>query len=164
MQNGRTHSFDPIAAEQVPFDQLVSRYREVTLPNQMKDWCQLGFDVTKAGWKKGKSPFGNYDGAIPDRPITKCSAGCVGPGCYGATHINTLWDKEVLLMRGTFKIPPLKEGHRYRLRVNSGDHVGSGGGHLIYINGKTLVETKQGGGRGSGGLPKGRLHHAGFSQ
>lgn len=149
------HSFDPIAAEQVPFDQLVSRYREVTLPNQMKDWCQLGFDVTKAGWKKGKSPFGNYDGAIPDRPITKCSAGCVGPGCYGATHINTLWDKEVLLMRGTFKIPPLKEGHRYRLRVNSGDHVGSGGGHLIYINGKTLVETKQGGGRGSGGLPKG---------
>ena len=149
------HSFDPIAAEQVPFDQLISRYREITLPRGMESWFQPEFDAAKAGWKTGKSPFGNYDGAIPTRPITKCSAGCVGPGCYGATRVNTLWEKEVLLMRGTFKIPSLKEGHRYRLRVNSGDHVGSGGGHMIYINGKPLIETKQGGGRGSGGLPKG---------
>jgi len=75
-----------------------------------------------------------------------------------------LWDKEVLLMRGTFKIPPLKDGHRYRLRVNSGDHVGSGGGHLIYINGKKLIETRQGGGRGSGGLPKGAYITQDFRQ
>ena len=58
-------------------------------------------------------------------------------------------------MHGTFKIPPFKEGHRYRLRVNDGEHVGSGGGHIIYINGKQLIEAKQGNGRGSGGLPKG---------
>ncbi len=158
------HSFDPIAAEQVPFDQLISRYREVTLPDGMEQWFQPGFDATNAGWKKGQSPFGNYNGEIPDRPITKCSAGCVGPGCYGATPVNTLWDKEVLLMRGTFKIPPLKDGHRYRLRVNSGDHVGSGGGHLIYINGKKLIETRQGGGRGSGGLPKGAYITQDFRQ
>ena len=69
--------------------------------------------------------------------------------------MNTLWEKEVLLLRGTFKIPSLKEGHRYRLRVNTGEHVGAGGGHLIYINGKQLVEAKLGGGRGSGGRPKG---------
>ena len=99
------YSFDPIAAEQVPFDQLISRYREVTLPDGMEQWFPPGFDATNAGWKKGQSPFGNYNGEIPDRPITKCSAGCVGPGCYGATPVNTLWDKEVLLMRGTFKIP-----------------------------------------------------------
>jgi hypothetical protein len=85
----------------------------------------------------------------------KCAAGCVGPGCYGATKVNTLWEKEVLLMRGTFKIPPLKEGHRYRLRVNDGEHVGAGGGHAIYINGKLLIEAKTCNGRGSGGLPKG---------
>ena len=46
-------------------------------------------------------------------------------------------------------------GHRYRLRVNDGNHVGSGGGHLIYVNGKPLIETKTCNGRGSGGLPKG---------
>jgi len=149
------HSFDPNPAEQVPFDQLVSRYREVTMPEGMERWFAPDFDPAKAGWKKGKSPFGSYDGKLPDRPITKCSAGCVGPGCYGATKVNTLWEKEVLLLRGTFKTPPLKEGHRYRLRVNTGEHVGAGGGHIIYINGKPLIEAKQGGGRGSGGRPKG---------
>ena len=149
------HSFDPIAAEQVPFDQLVSRYREVTVPKGMEEWSAADFNATKAGWKKGKSPFGTYDGKIPTGPITKCNPTCVGPGCYGATPINTHWEKEVLLMSGTFKIPPLKEGHRYRLRENSGDHVGAGGGHKIFVNGKELVEAKQGGGRGSGGRPKG---------
>ena len=149
------HSFDPVAAEQVPFDQLISRYREVTPPEGMEDWSGSDFDSAKAGWKTGKSPFGNYKGEIPTGPITKCSAGCVGPGCYGATEINTLWEKEVLLMRGTFKVPPLKDGHRYRLRVNTGEHVGAGGGHKIYVNGRELVEAEQGGGRGSGGRPKG---------
>ncbi len=105
----------------------------------------------KADWKKGKSPFANYKGELPQRPITKCSANCTGPGCYGATPANTLWEKEVLLMRGTFQIPPLKAGHRYRIRVNDGEHVGAGGGHMIYINGKPLIEVKQGNGRGAGG-------------
>lgn len=149
------HSFDPTPAEQVPFDQLISRYRQVTSPRGMENWFAEDFDATAAGWKRGKSPFGNYNGEIPTRPITKCSPNCTGPGCYGATPINTLWEKEVLLLHGTFKIPPLKAGHRYRLRVNSGEHVGAGGGHVIYVNGKQLIETKQGGGRGSGGRPKG---------
>jgi len=149
------HSFDPIAAEQVPFDQLVSRYREVTLPEGMEEFFLADFDPKKAGWKKGKSPFGNYNGKIPEGPITKCSHGCTGPGCYGATPINSLWEKEVLLLSGRFKVPPLKDGHRYRLRVNTGEHVGAGGGHKIYVNGRELVEAKQGGGRGSGGRPKG---------
>jgi len=69
--------------------------------------------------------------------------------------VNSFWEKEVLLLRGTFKIPPLKEGHRYRVRVNDGDHVGAGGGHLIHVNGRPLVETTKCGGRGSGGQPKG---------
>ncbi|MDG2182485.1 MAG: DUF6288 domain-containing protein [Mariniblastus sp.] len=150
-------SFDPIPSEHVPFDQLVSRYRAVSLPGGMNNWFSINFDAEKAGWKTGNSPFGNYDGKIPHRPITKCSDSCVGPGCYGATPINSLWQKEVLLLRGTFKIPPIKEGFRYRLRVNTGEHVGAGGGHLIYLNGKKLIESKQGGGRGSGGRPKGAL-------
>ncbi|MFT5857666.1 MAG: hypothetical protein ACI8XO_004928, partial [Verrucomicrobiales bacterium] len=153
------HTFDPIPAEQVPFDQLITRYRKVTVPKDMEEWFQPDFGSTDeqahAVWKSSKSPFGNDDGKLPVRPITKCSAGCVGPGCYGATKVNTLWEKEVLLLRGSFKIPPIKDGHRYRLRINDGDHVGAGGGHIVYINGKPLIETKQGGGRGSGGLPKG---------
>jgi len=149
------HSFDPIAAEQVPWDQLITRYREVTLPKGMDNWFASDFNPAKAGWRKARSPFGHYNGKIPNGPITKCGGGCVGPVCYGATKVNTLWEKEVLLMRGTFKIPPLKKGHRYRLRINDGQHVGAGGGHVIYINGKELIEVKQGNGRGSGGQVKG---------
>ncbi len=149
------HSFDPIADEQVPFDQLITRYRSVTLPKGMENWQAIDFNGAKAGWGKGKSPFGQYMGKLPTRPIHKCGAGCTGPGCYGATSINTLWEKEILLMRGTFNIPPIKDGHRYRLRINDGNHVGSGGGHIVYINGKPLIEAKTCNGRGSGGLPKG---------
>jgi hypothetical protein len=149
------HSFEPIADEQVPFDQLVSRYREVTLPKGMEDWFAKDFNANALVWRQGKSPFGNYNGKLPKGPITKCSQNCFGPHCYGATPINTLWQNEVLLMRGTFKIPAMEEGFRYRLRINDGNHVGAGGGHIVYINGKPLIESKQGGGRGSGGRIRG---------
>ncbi len=147
------HSFDPIAAEQVPFDQLVTRYRKVTPPEGLENW--FAPENTSPLWKRGRSPFGHYKGKLPTGPVHKCGAGCTGPGCYGATKIRSFWEKEVLLLRGTFKVPPLKAGHRYRLRINDGNHVGSGGGHLIYVNGKPLVEAKTCNGRGSGGLPKG---------
>jgi hypothetical protein len=52
------HSFDPIAAEQVPWDQLITRYREVTLPKGMENWHAPNFNPAKAAWKKAKSPFG----------------------------------------------------------------------------------------------------------
>jgi hypothetical protein len=149
------HSFDPIAAEQVPFDQLVSRYREVTMPNSMENWFSPKFEPATAGWKRGNSPFGQYDGEIPNPPVSKCSEHCVGPVCYGATKVNTLWEKEVLLLRGTFKVPALKLGHRYRLRVNHSVHVGNGGGFAVYINGKQLIEQPNCIGRGGGEKPYG---------
>ncbi|MEK6239630.1 MAG: DUF6288 domain-containing protein, partial [Planctomycetales bacterium] len=149
------HSFDPITAEQVPFDQLITRYRQVTLPKGMENWHAAEFNPAAAGWKTAKSPFGHYQGKLPTRPIHKCGPGCVGPICYGGTKVNSLWEKEVLLMRGTFKIPPLKEDCRYRIRVNDGNHVGSGGGHIIHVNGRLLAETKTCTGRGGGGQPKG---------
>lgn len=153
------HTFDPIASEQVPYDQMITRYRPVTLPNGMADWYAKDFNSDQAGWKSAKSPFGHYDGKIPTGPIMKCTAECDGKhgpyGCFAATPVNTLWDKEVLLMRGTFKLPKLKEGHRYRLRINDGDHVGPGGGHIVYINGREFVEKEQCNGRGSNGMPNG---------
>lgn len=149
------YSFDPIAAEQVPYDQLITRYRKVTLPEQMGNWFTSDFDPGNVGWKTGRSPFGHYMGKLPTHPMHKCGAGCVGPGCYGATKVNSFWEKEVLLMRGSFRIPALKDGHRYRIRVNDGNHVGSGGGHIIYINGRPLAESTTCTGRGGGGQPRG---------
>jgi hypothetical protein len=153
------HSFDPIPSEQVPFDQLVTRYRKVTLPQGMDKWYETAFEASDdndhGSFKRGKSPFGHYRGKLPTGPVHKCGAGCSGPGCYGGTRINSFWEKEVLLLRQHFKIPPVKPGHRYRLRVNDGNHVGSGGGHVIYVNGRQLIEAKTCNGRGSGGLPKG---------
>ena len=149
------HSFDPIAEEQVPFDQLIARYRDITLPPGMQDWFHSDYESDDTAWKKGKSPFGQYLGILPTKPIHKCGPGCTGPGCFGATKVNTLWEKEVLLMRGHFRVPPMKAGHRYRLRINDGNHVGSGGGHIVYVNGQPLIEAKTCNGRGSGGLPKG---------
>jgi len=147
------HSFAPIQKEQVPFDQLITRYREVTAPDGMENWFAQDFDASM--WKNGLSPFGNYMGSLPVGPIHKCNAGCQGPDCFGGTKVNTFWENEVLLMRGRFDIAPIEQGYRYRLRVNDGNHVGSGGGHIIYINGKPLIESKTCNGRGSGGQPKG---------
>ncbi len=146
-------SFAPKKAEQVPFDQLITRYREVTSPEGMENWFAQDFD--SSGWKKGRSPFGHYMGSLPVGPIHKCNAGCQGPDCFGGAKVNTYWENEVLLMRGRFSLPPIDQGYRYRLRVNDGNHVGSGGGHIVYINGKPLIESKTCNGRGSGGQPKG---------
>ena len=157
------HSFDPIAAEQVPYDQLITRYREVTMPKGMDNWYAADFDAGKVGWKTGKSPFGQYDGKVPTVPIMKCTDACKnGPLCFAATPINTLWENEVLLMRGTFKLPAIKDGHRYRMMVNDGNHVGPGGGYIIYVNGKPFIEKKSCNGRGSNGLPTGAFVTAEF--
>lgn len=149
------HSFDPIASEQVPYDQLITRFREVTMPKGMENWFDPGFSPSSAGWKTGKAPFGQYNGKLPDPPVSKCTEKCTGPICFGATPVNTLWEKEVLLLRGTFDIPPLKKDHRYRIQINGGDHVGMGGGYAIYINGKELIVNDSCTGRGGGEKPKG---------
>lgn len=143
-------SFDPIKKEQVPWDQLAGRYRAVTEPKGSEDWFAKDFNAMAAGWKQGKSPFGQYMGKLPPP-----RNGCLGPGCYCGTPANTLWEKEVLTIQGRFKLPKAEPGYRYRVRVNDGNHVGEGGGYSIYLNGELLVENKNTNGRGSGGLPKG---------
>lgn len=40
------HTFDPIPSEQVPFDQLVIRFREVTLPDGMEQWSPRSTPLT----------------------------------------------------------------------------------------------------------------------
>jgi hypothetical protein len=121
----------------------------------MEKWFEPGFDPDKAGWSRGKAPFGQYMGKIPEGPVSKCSAACTGPNCYGAEKPNTLWEKEVILLRKKVTVPPLKEGHRYRLRVHQRAHVGNGGGFGVWINGKPLIEKRDGIGRGGGEKPYG---------
>lgn len=149
------HSFDRIAKEQVPFDQIISRYRDVTMPTGMENWFSADFDPDKAGWKRGKAPFGQQLGELPQGPVSKCSAACTGPNCYGAEPANTLWEKEVILFRKKVTVPPLKPGHRYRLRVHQRAHVGNGGGFGVWVNGKPMIEKNEGLGRGGGEKPYG---------
>ncbi|MBT8045477.1 MAG: hypothetical protein KJO79_11045, partial [Verrucomicrobiae bacterium] len=120
-------------------------YREVTLPKGMENWYAVDFNPTKAGWKLGKSPFGMTDGK--KAPL---STRCTVPHCGCSIMPGTLWDKEVLLMRQSFKAPTFKEGHRYRIIVGGAGHGWSGEGYALYLNGKLISEAKGGYYKGGG--------------
>jgi hypothetical protein len=140
-------SFDP--KETMPKEKG-NRYRKVTYPDGMQNWFAPDFDAKKAGWKSGLPPFGQLDGKLA--PL---SESCNAPFCGCGQTPKTLWEKEVLLVRGTFEIPPLKQGHRYRLVVGGSAHVNAGEGYAIYVNGKLLAESKAGVGKRQGGQPRG---------
>ena len=65
-------------------------------------------------------------------------------------------------MRGTFEIPPLREGHRYRIVLGGSAHVNAGEGFEIYVNGKLLAQSPAGVGRRQGGQPRGAHIYADF--
>jgi hypothetical protein len=139
------HTFDP--AEKLAYDKTPWRYRSVTMPSGMENWYAPEFDAAKAGWKKGLPPFGQYKGELTDNSKADRNHWGEAP--------RTLWDKEVLLIRGVFEIPAPKPGHIYRLRASRGQGVGAGDGFKIYLNGKPLVETKEGLGRRAGDTVQG---------
>ena len=141
------YSFDP--KETKPKDKG-SRFRKVTYPEGMADWFAPDFDARKAGWKSGLPPFGQRGGKLA--PL---SESCTAPFCLCGQKPKTLWEKEVLLVRGTFEIPPLREGHRYRLVVGGSAHVNAGEGYAIYVNGKLLAQSNVGVGKRQGGQPRG---------
>ena len=138
------HSFDP---KETLDKTKGNRYRKVTCP---ENWFAPDFDARKAGWKSGLPPFGQLDGKAA--PLGTC-----GPegSCGCGVAPKTLWAREVILIRGTFEIPALKEGHRYRLVVGGSNHVNAGEGFAIYVNGKLLAESKTGVGMRQGGQPRG---------
>ena len=140
-------SFDP--PEKLPKEKG-NRYRKVTYPEGMTNWFAVDFDAAKAGWKSGLPPFGQLDGKL--EPLGQC-----GPEsfCWCGVPPKTLWEKEVLLVRGTFEIPPLKEGRRYRIVVGGSNHVMSGEGYAIYANGKLLTQSSSGVPNRAGGQPRG---------
>jgi hypothetical protein len=120
-------SFDP--PETQKYDVSPWRYRPVTYPQGMENWHEPAFDPAKAGWKKGIPPFGQFKGQLTTN----------GNRSRLYEPPQTLWEKEVLLLRGTFEFPKPKPGHLYRLRVQTGQGVGAGDGFKVFINGKPLV-------------------------
>ena len=96
-------------------------------------------------------PFGQAGGKL--EPLRQCERTVGGCGC--GEKPRTLWEKEVLLVRGTFDVPPLKEGHRYRIVLGGSNHVNAGEGFAIYVNGKLLAESDVGVFKRQGGQPRG---------
>ena len=140
-------SFDP--PETLPTDKG-KRYRKVTYPDGMANWFTLDFNAAKAGWKSGLQPFGQMDGKL-----AAISESCTSTFCRCGEQPKTLWSKEVLLVRGTFDIPPLKTGHRYRIVLGGAAHVNSGEGFAVYVNGKLIAESNSGVAVRQGGQPRG---------
>ncbi len=154
-------SFDP--PETMSWDPGETRYRKVTYPAGMENWFATDFDAKKAGWQTGLQPFGQENGKLrtepkpyidqligrsPDqlKPCTEIYCRCCEP-------MKTFWEKEVLLMRGTFAIPPLKEGHRYRLVVGGLSHMNNGDGVRVYVNGRQVLEREREFKKREGGHP-----------
>jgi len=148
------YSFDP--KETLPKEKG-SRYRKVTYPAGMENWFAPAFDPGKAGWKKGLQPFGQLDGKLA--PLSET---CTAPFCRCGEKPKTLWEKEVLLVRGTVELPSLKKDHRYRIVVGGSAHVNSGEGYAIYANGKLMAESKNGVAVRQGGQPRGAYIYSDF--
>jgi alpha-galactosidase len=140
-------SFDP---KETKPKEKGGRFRKVTYPEGMENWFAPDFDAKKAGFKNGLPPFGQLDGK--PAPL---SGSCNAPFCGCSQPPKTLWEKEVILVRGTFEIPPLKEGHRYRIVVGGSAHVNAGEGYAVYVNGKLLAQSNAGVGKRQGGQPRG---------
>ena len=137
------HTFDP--PEKQKFDISPWRYRTVTYPQGMENWHEPAFNPAQAGWGTGLPPFGQFRGELATN----------GPRLIWDKNPRTLWEHEVLLVRGTFEFPETKPGHMYRLRVQTGQGVGAGDGFKVFINGNELVEAKQGLGRRGGDTIRG---------
>jgi len=143
------YSFDP--PETLDEDKG-PRYRQVTYPAGMENWFKPEFDAKQAGFKTGRPPFGQLGGKL--EPLRECDyAGSSRCGC-GVTP-RTLWEKEVLLVRGTFEVPALKPDHRYRIVVGGSNHVNAGEGFAIWVNGRLLAESEHGVHKRQGGQPRG---------
>jgi len=146
-------SFNP-PEKWVLADDRMGRYRDVSFPDGLDNWFALDFDPAKAGWKQGLAPFGSANGELSIPPGAKKD--CSLPFCGCGEPVNTLWEKDVLLMRGKFKFPKMQEGNCYRLLHGGISHVGSGGGYRVYVNGKLFIENKTGVDRRGGGVPIGQ--------
>jgi len=113
-----------------------------TVPEALANWTLPDFDVKKAGWKSGPAPFSmKIDENVPS-DLTWLAKYPLYP--LKRPMPKTIVENDALLMRKTIDVPPLKEGCRYRIRVEGSIHNNSGEGFAVYVNGKLLGEMKAG--------------------
>jgi len=124
----------------------------------------VDFDPVAAGWKSGLAPFGQKNGklaglcsAFYELPWGATGAHssiredhCIHPLCSCYLTPETLWEKEVILLRQTFDVPQLKDGYVYRMVLGGAGCDRTGEGFAIYVNGKLLEEQTKGFYRESG--------------
>jgi alpha-galactosidase len=122
------------------------------LPQGQEKWHALDFDAKKSGWKNGAQTFGVAEDRTiyPDWFVQR----------YGGSRYvkpKTVVENDVLLLRGTFDLPPLKENHRYRILINGSPHTNSGDAYAIFVNGKPMAFFNTGitAWRREGGQPRG---------
>ena len=89
-------SFDP--PEALPKEKG-NRYRRVTYPDGMEKWFATEFDPAKAGFEQGLQPFGQMGGKL-----AAISETCTSSFCRCGERPQTLWKKEVLLVRGEIEL------------------------------------------------------------
>jgi len=65
--------------------------------------------------------------------------------------MQTLWEKEVLLLRGRIALPKLNEGHLYRLVLGGQGCMNNGDGFRVYVNGKLMFHRNRGWGKRESG-------------
>lgn len=145
-------SFDP--PEKLAWDSGKTRYRPISFPKGTEDFHEPSFDPARAGWKTGLAPFGATNGKLDTK-----QGNCPYDFCRHGEPMKTLWEKEVLLLKGRFKFPPLKEGHRYQLLLGGMSHVSAGEGFRLYVNGKLFHEQKRAVDRREGAKPIGSHIH-----
>ncbi len=125
-------TFDP--PEKKPWERG-HRFREVTVPKGSENWFLPEFSQKKApGWETGRAPFANHNGK--PEPVGDCLGDDHFCGCGNPVH--TFWDKECLLMRAEIELPPLRDGHAYRVSVGGRSHYDAGGGTNVWIDGEHL--------------------------
>ena len=107
------------------------------LPPDMATWYAPNFDVKNAGWKSGFAPFANVNGKLAPA-WNKCTQKFCG--CYEKP--NSLWEKDVLLMRTTLDVPPLKKECRYRFLLGGNIHGSCGDAVTVYLNGKPVHQQE----------------------
>ncbi len=135
-------SFDPV--EQPPHGQeraRLGRYREVTYPAGMERWYAPDFDPAAAGWRRGFAPFASDEGRLPPHAgLRNCQGEHDFCGC--GEPARTLWENEVLLLNGTFDVPPFEEGYAYRILIGGMSHVSAGDGARVYVNGRLIYQRR----------------------
>lgn len=107
-------------------------------PAGTENWMAADFDAAGAGWKTGAGPFGGSRTDADAPPTPDWFGGAPRP------EAATVLEHDGILLTGSFELPPLKEGHRYRIRVHGSMRTNSGDGYAIFVNGRPLAEVKTG--------------------